>query len=310
MQTPVCLDAITRRTALTTAGLALVGCSVNPDYNHTDEYAPRQVLAQQLHSVRSVWVLSSGGPRGFVHVGVLKALEELGHKPDMIVGGSVGALVGALYAGGVKAKELEQMALDLGVTDMGRLALVGDGKFAGTPLAQIVNRELLKRLGHCQMHKLPIRFAAVAIDRSTRQPLLFNHGDTGVAVQASCAIEGMFTPVRIQGIQYVDADLVVPMPVRMARQWAAAISGSKDIKVLGIDASAHENKAPPGAERYRDGDLRKRALTLPDAQAADMSLHPEMSYYVNTSREFRERTIQQGYAQTLAQAARIKAILG
>jgi NTE family protein len=309
-----CEDAtplITRRTAVLGAGFALAGCSVNPDYNHTADDAPRSVIAKRDKPIRNIWVLSSGGPRGFVHVGVLKALEELGQQPDLIVGGSVGALIGALYAGGVKAKELEEMALNLGVTDMGRLALTGDGKFAGTPLAAIVNRELTQRCGTCEMQKLPIAFAAAVIERDSRKPVLFNHGDAGVAVQASCAIEGMFTPVRVRDVQYVDADLVAPMPVRLARQLAKAWSGSpSQERVLAIDASARETQAPPGSERYREGDLRKRALTQADAVHADLTLHPEMSYWVSTSKEFRERTIAQGYAFTLAQAAKIKAALG
>ncbi|MFM7330937.1 MAG: patatin-like phospholipase family protein, partial [Brachymonas sp.] len=230
-----------------------------------------------------------------------------------IVGGSVGALIGALYAGGVRAKELERMSLDLGVTDMGRLALLGEGKFTGTPLATIVNHELTKRVGNCEMEKLPIAFAAVAVEKESRQPVLFNHGDAGVAVQASCAIEGIFTPVRIRGTQYVDADLVTPLPVRLALQKAAALNGASPSRpvprVLAMDASANEATAPSGAERYREGDLRKRALTQIDANAANITLHPPMSYWVNTSREFRERTIAQGYAHTIASAAKIKAAL-
>jgi NTE family protein len=304
--------ALTRRSALLSAGFALSACSLNPDYNHTAEDAPAYVITPRPAGIRQIWVLSSGGPRGFVHVGMIKALEELGHQPDLIVGGSVGALIGALYAGGVRAKEIEQMALDLGVTDMGRLALSGDGKFAGTPLATIVNRELTQRCGTCEMQKLPIAFAAAVIERDTRASLLFNHGNAGVAVQASCAIEGMFTPVRIRGKHYMDADLVMPLPVRLAQQLALSLSPASNrssARVLAFDASADETKAPSGAERFRQSDLRKRALTQADAQHAHLTLHPQMSYWVNASREFRERTIAQGYQQTLAKAKDIKAAL-
>jgi NTE family protein len=278
-------------------GASVLGaCSFAPDYNHSDDEAPR-FDAKLVKPARMAWVLSSGGPRGFVHVGVLKALEELGLAPDLIVGGSVGALVGALYACGITAVELERMALDLGVTDMGRLVVMGEGKFAGTPIAKLINRELRYQ----PIEKLPTRFAAVVLERDSRKPMLFNAGDGGVAVQASSAIEGTFTPVRIRGVQYVDADLAVPLPVRMARMLGA-------VKVLAIDASAHEDKAPEGAARYREGDLRKRALTEPDAKAANFTLHPEFSYYVSVSREFRERAMRAGYEQTMAQAVRLKAL--
>lgn len=305
---------ILRRSLVLGAGLSVLGCTVHTDYNHDAVDAPRQVVTPRpaaAKPIEHVWVLSSGGPRGFVHVGILKALQELGHQPDLIVGGSVGALIGALYAGGVSAKELEEMSLTLGVTDMGRLALTGDGKFAGTPLATMVNRELLARCGTCEMEKLPIPFAAVAVERESRKTVLLNHGDAGVAVQASCAIEGTFTPVRIRGVQHVDADQVTPLPVRLARQLATGLNGARNasLKLLAMDASARPETAPPGIDRYREGDLRKRALVAPDAASATLTLHPEMSYFVSVSKEFRLRTIEQGYKQTLDRAAQIKAAL-
>ncbi len=281
---------------LWTSAATLAGCSFAPDYNHEGDDAPRfdPAFAQK---VPVAWVLSSGGPRGFVHVGVLKALEELGCKPDLIVGGSVGALVGALYACGISAKDLERMALDLGITEMGRLAMTGEGRFAGTPIADLINRELNRQ----PIEKLKTRFAAVVVARNSRAPLLFNAGNAGVAVQASCAIEGLFTPVRVRGQQFVDADLVAPMPVRLARTLGA-------VKVLAVDASAHEDKAPEGAQRFREGDLRKRAMTEPDARAADITLHPNFGYYVSVTREFRERAIRAGYEQTIVQAERLKTL--
>jgi NTE family protein len=305
---------IVRRSLMLGGALSLLGCSVHPDYNHDADDAPRQLVKPRPAAskpVQNVWVLSSGGPRGFVHVGILKALQELGHQPDLIVGGSVGALIGALFAGGVSAKELEEMSLNLGPTDMGRLALRGEGKFTGTPLAGIVNRELIQRCGTCEMEKLPIPFAAVAVERESRKTVLLNHGDAGVAVQASCAIEGTFTPVRIRGVQHVDADQVTPLPVRLARDLAMGLNAlsSTGLKLLAMDASARPEAAPPGAERFREGDLRKRALIAPDAASANLTLHPEMSYFVNVSQEFRLRTIEQGYKQTLARAAQIKAAL-
>jgi NTE family protein len=275
---------------------SLGACSFRPDYNYDSMDAPH-FDAKLVKPARMAWVFGSGGPRGFVHVGVLKALEELGLAPDLIVGGSVGALVGALYASGIVAAELERMALELGITQMGRLAMTGDDWIAGTPIAELVNR----LLRYQPIEKLATRFAAVAVERTTRKPVLFNAGDGGVAVQASAAIEGMFSPVRIRGVQYVDADLTVPLPVRLARTLGA-------VKVLAIDASAHEDRAPESAQRYREGDLRKRALIEPDARAADHALHPDFGYYVNSSREFRERAIRAGYEQTLAQAQRLKAL--
>ena len=284
-----------RRTWLGAAAAALTACTLAPDVDHDDVDAPRaEPLARP---VRTAWVLSSGGPRGFVHVGVLKALEELQLAPDLIVGASVGALVGCLRASGVGALEIETLALDLPLMSMARLVWSADERFSGAPVAELVRRNANVRL----LERMPVAMACVAARRRDRTLVAFTRGDAGLAVQASSAIEGQFTPVRIRGEQYLDADWVSPLPVRLARALGAQ-------RVLAVDATAHEDRAPSGAERYREGDLRKRALVRADATGADVLLHPDFGYWVNLSREFRERAIAAGYRDTLAQESTLRAL--
>lgn len=273
------------------AGL-LEGCTLLPDEDHAGADAPHALpLARP---VRTAWVFSSGGPRGFVHVGVIKALAELGHKPDLLVGASIGAVVAIVYACGKSASEIEQMALDLQPMGMGRLAGGGAERLSGAGIASLVNREV----SSMALDRMSTPVVCVATRRSDAVPFGFNAGDAGIAAQASCAIEGQFTPVRIRGEQFVDPDLHQPLPVRLAKQMGA-------IRVLAVDASAHESTAPTSAAHFRNGDLRKRALTEPDARSADLTLHPEFGYYVNLSREFRQRAIEAGYRTTIAAANRL-----
>jgi NTE family protein len=283
------------------AGAALAclyGCSAGPSsYQGAD--APRAVPFGKPFA--RALVMSSGGPRGFVHVGVLKALDELKWKPDLIVGSSVGALVAALCAGGYSGAELERLALDLGMMDMGRLNVMGEGRLSGEPLAQFVNARLRERVGTDRLEQLKTPVAIVCATQSKRELVALTQGNAGAAVQASAAIEGQFSPVAIEGVAHIDADLIAPLPVRLARQLGAQ-------RVLSVDASAFENEAPPGAERFRAGDLRKRALTEPDARAADLNLQPRFGYYVSLTREFRQRAIDAGYRDTLAAASRLAAI--
>ena len=143
--------------------------------------------------------------------------------------------------------------------------------------------------------------AVVVMQQATRQLVAFTTGNAGVAVRASCAIEGTLTPVRIRGLAYVDPDQGAPMPVRLARALGAQ-------RVLAVDVSAHEQRAPAGSEQFRAGDLRKRALTEPDARVATFTLHPEFSYYVSMSQEFRRSVMRAGYEQTLAQSAALQTL--
>jgi NTE family protein len=290
---------LSRRRWLALAAAPAVGglgaCSLNPEQDHRGPDVPR--VRSLARPVRVAWVLSSGGPRGFVHVGVLKALTELGLQPDLVVGASVGALVGSLYASGCTVPAIESLALELQPLGLARLAIGTDERLSGAPLAELVRAQ-------CPVSRLedmPMAMACVANRRRDGQAVAFTAGDAGLAVQASAAIEGQFTPVRIDGETFVDADWTMPLPVRLARALGAQ-------RVLAIDASAHVDRAPPGAERYRESDRRKQALVDVDARLADGVLKPDFGYWVSLSREFRERAISAGYRDTLRQAEALRAL--
>ncbi len=282
-----------RRLALSALGVStaavLSGCTLGPRDGDADADTPAQKPSARHYPV--AWVLSSGGPRGFVHVGVLKALSELGLKPDLVVGSSVGALVGCLLASGVGMAQIETLALETSMTSLFRLNFSGDLWLNGGGLAALVN----DTVANLRLQQFPTAFAAVALRADNAELVAFNWGNAGLAVQAACAVEGRLAPVAIGPALYLDADRVSPLPVRLARRLGA-------LRVLAIDASAHEDKAPPTASAYRASDLRKRALTQADALHADLVLHPEFGYYTGVSRDYRERSINAGYQQTLRQA--------
>jgi NTE family protein len=284
-----------RRSVLLAGLAALCGCTFNPDQDHNGPDAPRALpLASQP---RVAWVFSSGGPRGFVHVGVLKALDELGLMPDLIVGASAGSLVGSLRAAGLSATQLETLALDLQPLQLARLSMGQDERLSGSAVADLVRSTAPQPM----LERMPVAMACVAARRSDGATVAFTAGDAGLAVQASSAIEGQFSPVRIRGERYVDPDWTVPLPVRVARALGAQ-------RVLAVDATAHIERAPAGAERYRASDLRKKALVDTDGVLADLLLKPDFGYWVNLSREFRERAIGAGYRETLVQADALRTL--
>ena len=277
------------------ASAALSGCAFDVDTDHVGPDAPSAAALPRVP--RTAWVLGSGGPRGFVHVGVLKGLDELGLKPDLVVGASIGALVGTLWAAGLSALRIEALALDLQPWTLARLAPGAAERLSGAALRDWVADLLPQR----QLPRLPVPAACVARRQSDREPVAFTQGDAPLAVQASTAIEGRFTPVRIRGERFGDADNRLPLPVRAARALGAT-------HVLAVDASAHEDRAPPGSERWRESDRRKRELTRPDAALADLLLHPDFGYWVDLGRAFRERAIAAGLQAVHERAASLRAL--
>lgn len=171
-------------------------------------------------SARVALVLSGGAARGFAHVGVIKVLEAHGLRPDLVVGSSAGSLIGALYASGLSATELEQAISRMDRSVFQELALPGLGLIPGS--LGILRGDGLHRFvdGEARRHRIedfPIRFAAVATDLNSGRPAVFNAGDVGRAVSASGAVPGLIAPVEIGGRIYGDGQLSSPVPVEAAR---------------------------------------------------------------------------------------------
>ena len=190
------ISPLGRRHVLLAAAM-LAGCALNPDEDHRGTDAP--TAAPLPRTPRVAWVFSSGGPRGFVHVGVVKALDEMGLLPDLIVGASVGALVGVLRAAGLRGPERETLALDLQPARLARVAVSSRENLSGGAVAELVREELRGKGLQPLLQALPIMAVCVAQRLADGAVLAFSRGDAGLAVQAAAAIEGQFTPVRIGG---------------------------------------------------------------------------------------------------------------
>jgi NTE family protein len=161
--------------------------------------------------------LGGGGARGFAHVGVIKALEAAGIKADIIVGSSSGAIVAALYAGGYSGEELERVAVELDQGALIDFSLFGNGWVRGEALQGFVNRSI----GNRPMEQLTKAFAVVVTDARNGNMVVFNRGDTGLAVRASSSVPDLFIPPVINGIAYLDGGLTSPVPVRVAKAMGA-----------------------------------------------------------------------------------------
>jgi NTE family protein len=183
-------------------------------------------------------VLGGGAARGFAHVGVLRVLEEERIPIELIVGTSVGSLVGAIYADGKNRFELERIAKDLDRDDFFDFGL-GAALF-GTGLAtgERVEKFVRKHVGAARIEDLRIPFAAIATDLDSGKVVVLERGEVAVAVRASSAIPGVFQPVELDGKILVDGGVVENLPVHAAR----ALGG--DV-VIAVDVTALSGRAKP-----------------------------------------------------------------
>jgi len=159
--------------------------------------------------------LGGGAARGFAHIGVVRTLEKHGISPDVIVGTSIGAVVGGCYAAG-KLDQLEEWCVGL---NMRRILGYLDVSFSGTGLigGSRLARKLEHALGLTIIEDLPIRFAAIATEVKTGHEIWLTRGLLFEAMRASYALPGIFPPVHVGGRWLVDGALVNPVPVAAAR---------------------------------------------------------------------------------------------
>ena len=210
--------------------------------------------------------LGGGAARGFAHIGMLRTLIAHGIVPNVVVGTSIGAVVGGAYAAG-HLDRLEQWARSLqprnifGYLD---IRLNASGLIGGTKLAA----ELEASIGPTLIEDLPIKYATVATEVRTGHEIWLTRGRMVEAMRASYALPGIFSPVLVGDRWLVDGALVNPVPVSAARAFGAEIviaaNVSSDVFAHGTTVYAHgpsvvapaEPEPDPKAEAPRRG-LRK-----------------------------------------------------
>ena len=182
------------------------------------ETAPKKV---EVPAPRIAVVLSGGGARGLAHVGVLRGLHEAGVPIDLIVGTSVGALVGGKYAANPDIFELEWMAQRVTKDDIFDFSFLSGsmGPVQGDALVEFVEDNFKEP----RIEKFPIPFVAVAADLQTGKKVLFKQGGISKALRASVSIPGVFRPAIHDGRLLVDGGVVENIPVSTAHELGADI---------------------------------------------------------------------------------------
>jgi len=204
--------------------------------------------------------LGAGAARGWAHIGALHELSAMGLVPDVVVGSSIGALVGGCFAAG-RLDELESFARSL---NRRRVFGLLDFSFSGAGLigGDRLRVRLQESIGAMRIEDLPVRFAGVATELGTGHEVWLRRGSLIDAMRASYALPGVFEPVRLGRRWLIDGAVVNPVPVSVARALGAerVVALSIAIDGTGRGATRHdgvenelleeiEEQAPPAASR-------------------------------------------------------------
>ncbi len=192
--------------------------------------------------------LGSGSARGWAHIGVIRALEEAGVKPDVVCGCSIGSLVGATYVAG-DLDRLQNWISGLAWKDVVGLMDVSfsGGLIKGDKLIAFLVRHFVDR----DIAALPLPFGCVATDLASGREIWLRDGSVVAAVRASTALPGLFTPINRDGKLLVDGGLVNPVPVSLCRALGADIVIAVD---LGSDiVGSSLKRGVPAADRHGPG---------------------------------------------------------
>ncbi len=164
-------------------------------------------------------VLGAGWAKGFVHIGILKALHEQGIYPDYIAGTSIGAVIGAAYAAGRTPEDIEEILQHTDWKNIVDFTLPKQGLITGS----IVEGKIRELVRGKRFEELHIPLCVVAYDVTTKEKVEFSKGDVAKALRASISVPGIFTPVNIGKHLYIDGALVDPLPVEVVREMGADV---------------------------------------------------------------------------------------
>lgn len=241
--------------------------------------------------------LGGGGARGFVQVGALKAFAENGIDFDICVGTSVGSIVGALYAAGLKPDEMIEAAEKLEMTDIhGKLLFKPDDP-------RKIGNVVYNLIGDARIEDLRKKYAAVATDLKTGKQVILDKGRVSDAVSASSAYPIVFSPLELDGMNLTDGGLVNNIPADVCRMLGAD-------KVVTIDVHGSRGSGTDGTGIF---DMLRAVFSIMSANAStiglmqsDIIIAPDTAAFRSTSKAGYRAMIELGYNAALEKIDEIK----
>lgn len=164
-----------------------------------------------MAKIRIGLALGGGAARGIAHIGVLKYLEERKVKPYCIAATSAGSIVGAFYCSGMPVEKIGQVISEMSWKDLIKLSLPRKGVIKSSRLLKLVE----EHIGDTTFDQLKLPLLINAVDLLSGKEVVISEGSVARAVEASCAIPGIFTPVRLGEHLFVDGGLLDNVPVTL-----------------------------------------------------------------------------------------------
>lgn len=238
--------------------------------------------------------LGGGVAKGLGHIGVIRALLELGVPIDCVAGTSSGSVVGALLAAAMTPDQIEAIAKATRWRDLVKPVIPRLGLLDGGRLEHL----LVKVLGDRRIEDLALPFACVATDIVTGEEVVIRTGPLAPAIRASCSMPGFFTPVEIDGRLLVDGGVVDNVPVDVARSLGADF-------VIAVDVSGRIDATPFNRNilgvllrSYEIMLHEKRAI---EAKGASVLIQPRVEKLGPVNLDAADAYIKSGWEATMAQ---------
>ena len=283
--------------------------------------------------------LGGGGVRGLANIGVLKAMEESGIKPDVISGTSMGAIVGALYADTLSAsgtestirgvlsseefiRQVQKLGSLSGGTDMDRgfFEKMFDTAKKGYAFYRFMTKDsVVSQAAYEQIEKLvpeknfsdlKLRFACIALDLVSGNTVIFRSGSLRTAIRASSAVPGVLPPVGMDGRMYVDGGWAESVPISAVKQLGAHFIIASDVTrdITAIEAKTDLKNSMD--IMLRANDIVRSSMNMLRTKEADFVIHPEVGDAPWSAFENLDAYITSGYkAAIMAMPSLKKAIL-
>lgn len=189
--------------------------------------------------------LGGGGAKGFAHIGVLRALEDFGLKPDVIAGCSAGSIVGSFYAAGFSVDDMIYLFSSIKVSSLGKVAVPTSGLFSLSKFEAFLD----KKLPYSRIEDLPLPNVITATSLDTYSAVAFTEGPLSKSIVASCSLPVVFQPAIIDDKTYIDGGVLHNLPAFALRECCDYVLG---VVVSPLNKSPFKNSlADIGYRSYR-----------------------------------------------------------